>query len=93
MAQRTLTRAEQLTVAANHFSEVSAWIEKTADILDDGGSGCECCGSFRYRSFAQHILKQKVLGSAERLREIANTFSRRAADPEFEDGRGEEEKQ
>lgn len=94
MARRTLTtRADRLRQAASNFLQTAEWVEKQGNLLDDGGVECGCCGTFRYRSFPQHIFKQKILGAADRLRELANTLARRADDPEFEDHRKEEERQ
>lgn len=89
--QRTLTRAGHLRLWAQNTTDVADWVEKLANILDDGGAECSCCGSFRYRSFPQHILKQKIIGASDRLREIANTLVKRADDPEFEDHREKQE--
>lgn len=85
-------RVRKLRKISSNMEEMADWIEKCAEVLDDDGHECKCCGAFRYRSFAQHILHEKVVGVANRLRDIAETFSSRATDPEFADGRGEEVK-
>lgn len=69
--------------ASLRLARLSVEVEEVAALLNDSAEKCECCGSARYRFWAQKQLRDRVIGAVERLREIADVFARRAHDPMF----------
>jgi hypothetical protein len=76
-------RVEQFQEAAREARRCALRIDEIASLLDDRSETCECCTSVRYLNWPQRQFRSRVTGAAERLREIADVFERRAQDNDF----------
>lgn len=74
--------AKFLAMAARLLA-MAVEVDGLAAKLNDEADRCSCCTTARFRYWPQRQLKQRVNGTATRLREIAETLNRRAADPDF----------
>lgn len=69
--------------AARKLRRLALEVDEISALLNDDGAICETCGTTHYLFWIQKQLKDKTLGAAGRLREIADIFERRRLDPEF----------
>ena len=74
---------ERYRVLAAEAEQIASRVQEMADEMDDRAATCSCCGTVRYLNFAQHQMRQRINGAAERLREIGNSLRQRATDPDF----------
>lgn len=77
------SRTEQFRRMAIKFREMALEIDEEAYILDDSAEACDCCGTTRYRNFAQKQLRDRVVGASTSLTGIAAVLEQKARDPEF----------
>lgn len=68
-----LARADMLVAMSKQILEIS-------QDFDNSGTACECCSAFRYKNFPQKMMRDRIVGAAERLIEIAGTLRRRQQD-------------
>lgn len=71
---------------ALRFGEIAVEIEALGSVLDDSAKTCDGCGSTHYNNWPQRQLRARVMGAAERMRELADVFRRRANDDTFLNG-------
>lgn len=45
--------------------------------FDNSASSCECCGLRRYPKYAEHLMHERLTGSAKKLRECAAEVERK----------------
>lgn len=63
--------------------ELAEEVDALKSVFDLEGATCTSCGSFRYELFPQKMVFDRVVGAAERLRQIAETLDRRQNDNDF----------
>lgn len=76
-------RVDQFQQAGVRLGEIAAEVDRMALLLDESAVACDGCGSTHYNNWPQRQLRARVTGAADRLREIGETFRRRANDSEF----------
>ena len=57
--------------------------EEIVPLFDDSASVCSGCGGTHYHNFQQRQMRARVVGSRDRLLEIAAELDRVSRDPEF----------
>lgn len=72
--------------AADELAVMAQRVQEIAERFDVGARECPCCTTVRYRNFPQKNVRDRVIGVAERLTELAGTLRRRSNDRDFLNG-------